>query len=187
MILIYNTKNSYILFAKLKSENIPKTIGYIENIWKKFAPGYPFNYRFLDEALDRLYRSEQRIGTLFKYFSGLAILISCLGLLGLASFMAERRTKEIGIRKVLGASVSNIILLLSKEFTKWVIVANIIAWPVGYFAIKKWLQSYAYATNIVLWSFILSGVLALLIALATVSYQSIKAALANPVDSLRYE
>jgi len=187
LILIYNTKNSYILFAKLKSENIPKTIGYIENIWKKFAPGYPFNYRFLDEALDRLYRSEQRIGTLFKYFSGLAILISCLGLLGLASFMAERRTKEIGIRKVLGASVSNIILLLSKEFTKWVIVANIIAWPVGYFAIKKWLQSYAYATNIVLWSFILSGVLALLIALATVSYQSIKAALANPVDSLRYE
>jgi len=187
LILIYDTESSWILFAKLKSENIPKTIGYIENIWKKFAPGYPFNYRFLDEALDRLYRSEQRIGTLFKYFSGLAILISCLGLLGLASFMAERRTKEIGIRKVLGASVSNIILLLSKEFTKWVIVANIIAWPVGYFAIKKWLQSYAYATNIVLWSFILSGVLALLIALATVSYQSIKAALANPVDSLRYE
>ncbi|MGB2763215.1 MAG: ABC transporter permease [Candidatus Aminicenantaceae bacterium] len=187
LILIYDTESSWILFAKLKSENIPKTIGYIENIWKKFTPGYPFNYRFLDEALDRLYRSEQRIGTLFKYFSGLAILISCLGLLGLASFMAERRTKEIGIRKVLGASVSNIILLLSKEFTKWVIVANIIAWPVGYFAIKKWLQSYAYATNIVLWSFILSGVVALLIALVTVSYQSIKAALANPVDSLRYE
>jgi putative ABC transport system permease protein len=187
LILIYSPENSRALFARLKSEQIPQTIGYIENAWKKFAPGYPFNYRFLDEALDGLYRSEQRIGTLFRYFSILAILISCLGLLGLASFMAEQRTKEIGIRKVLGATASNIVALLSKEFTKWVIVANIIAWPIAYFALDKWLQSYAYKTNVALWSFILSGALALLIALATVSYQSIKAALANPADSLRYE
>jgi putative ABC transport system permease protein len=187
LILIYSPENSRALFARLKSEQIPQTIGYIENAWKKFAPGYPFNYRFLDEALDGLYRSEQRIGTLFRYFSILAILISCLGLLGLASFMAEQRTKEIGIRKVLGATASNIVTLLSKEFTKWVIVANLIAWPIAYFALDKWLQSYAYKTNVVLWSFVLSGALALLIALATVSYQSIKAALANPVDSLRYE
>ncbi len=187
LILIYSPENSRALFARLKSEQIPQTIGYIENAWKKFAPGYPFNYRFLDEALDRLYRSEQRIGTLFRYFSILAILISCLGLLGLASFMAEQRTKEIGIRKVLGATASNIVTLLSKEFTKWVIVANIIAWPIAYFSLNKWLQSYAYKTNVALWSFVLSGALALLIALATVSYQSIKAALANPADSLRYE
>jgi len=187
LILIYSPENSRALFARLKSEQIPQTIGYIENAWKKFAPGYPFNYRFLDEALDGLYRSEQRIGTLFRYFSILAILISCLGLLGLASFMAEQRTKEIGIRKVLGATASNIVALLSKEFTKWVIVANIIAWPIAYFTLSKWLQSYAYKTNVALWSFVLSGALALLIALATVSYQSIKAALANPADSLRYE
>jgi putative ABC transport system permease protein len=187
LILLYYPKYCRVLFAKLKSDQTPQTIGYIEDIWKRFAPGYPFNYRFLDEALDRLYRSEQRIGTLFRYFSILAILISCLGLLGLASFMAEQRTKEIGIRKVLGATAPNIVALLSKEFTKWVIVANIIAWPVAYFALNKWLQSYAYKTNVAFWSFILSGVIALLIALLTVSYQSIKAALANPVDSLRYE
>ena len=187
LILVYYPSYCRVLFARLKSDQIPQTIGYIENAWKKFAPGYPFNYRFLDEALDRLYRSEQRIGTLFRYFSILAILISCLGLLGLASFMAEQRTKEIGIRKVLGATASNIVALLSKEFTKWVIVANIFAWPIAYFALSKWLQSYAYKTNIALWSFVLSGALALLIALATVSYQSIKAALANPADSLRYE
>ena len=187
LILLYFPQRCRVLFARLKSDNIPQTIGYIENLWKKFAPGLPFNYRFLDEALDRLYRSEQRIGTLFRYFSILAILISCLGLLGLASFMAEQRTKEIGIRKVLGATASNIVALLSKEFFKWVIVANFIAWPIAYFALNKWLQSYAYKINVALWSFILSGALALVIALATVSYQSIKAALANPVDSLRYE
>ncbi len=187
LILLYYPSYCRVLFARLKSDEIPQTIGYIEDVWKRFAPGLPFNYNFLDEALDRLYRSEQRIGTLFRYFSILAILISCLGLLGLASFMAEQRTKEIGIRKVLGATVSNIVRLLSKEFTKWVIVANLFAWPVAYFALNKWLQTYAYKTNIALLSFILSGALALLIALVTVSYQSIKAALANPVDSLRYE
>jgi putative ABC transport system permease protein len=187
LILIYAPSQSWVLFARLKSENIPKTLGYMENIWKEFAPAHPFNYRFLDEALDSLYRSEQRIGTLLRYFSILAIFISCLGLFGLASFMVEQRTKEIGIRKVLGASVSNIALLLSREFTKWVLLANIIAWPAAYYAMHKWLQSYAYSTNIALWSFFLSGTLALVIATVAVSYQSIKAAVANPADSLRYE
>jgi len=187
LILIYSPGQSRVLFARLRSENIPKTIGYMEDIWKEFAPGHPFNYRFLDDALNNLYRSEQRIGTILKYFSILAIFISCLGLFGLASFMSEQRTKEIGIRKVLGASVSNIALLLSREFTKWVLLANIIAWPVAYIAMYKWLQSYAYSTNIALWSFILSGAMALVIASVAVSYQSIKAAVANPADSLRYE
>jgi putative ABC transport system permease protein len=187
LILVYNPPICRILFAKLTSDNLSKTISYIESVWKKFAPGYPFNYRFLDEALDGLYRSEQRIGTILKYFSILAIFISCLGLFGLASFMAEQRTKEIGIRKVLGATVSNIILLLSKEFSKWVLWANVIAWPVAYYAMNRWLQSYAYHINITFWSFLLATGLALIIALLTVCYQATRAALANPADSLRYE
>ncbi len=187
LILIYSADASGVLFARLKSDDIPQTIGYIEKVWKKFAPGYPFNYRFLDDALDRLYRSEQRIGTILKYFAILAIFISCLGLFGLASFMAEQRTKEIGIRKVLGARVSNIVLLLSKEFTKWVLASNIIACPIAYYAMKKWLQSYAYSINIVIWPFLLSATLAFVIALCAVSFQAFKAATANPIESLRYE
>ncbi|UCC41020.1 MAG: ABC transporter permease [Candidatus Aminicenantes bacterium] len=187
LILMFHPPACRSLFARLKSDNIPQTIGYIEGIWKTFAPGYPFRYRFLDEALDNLYRAEKRVGTIFRYFSFLAIVISCLGLFGLASFMAERRTKEIGIRKVLGASVSGIVVLLSKEFTKWVLVANLIAWPVAYYAMNKWLQGYAYRTNMQLWIFIMAAMLALLIAVFTVSYQAIKASLANPVEALRYE
>jgi putative ABC transport system permease protein len=187
LILILNPQNCWALFARLNSEDVSKTIGHMEKIWGQFAPGYPFNYRFMDEAIDNLYRSEQQIGTLFGYFSILAIFISCLGLFGLASFMAEQRTKEIGIRKVLGATVSNILLLLSKEFAKWVLIANLIAWPVAYYAMNRWLQGYAYRINIALWSFILAAVLALAIALFTVSYQAVRAATANPADALRYE
>jgi len=187
LLLIFHIPSSRVLFARLKSDEISQTISYIEDLWKKFAPGYPFGYRFLDEALDNLYRAEQRIGTIFKYFSFLAIFISCLGLFGLASFMAERRTKEIGIRKVLGAQVSGIVVLLSKEFTKWVLIANLIAWPISYYAMNKWLQSYAYRTSLELWSFILGAGLALIIAILTVSYQAFKTALADPVQALRYE
>jgi putative ABC transport system permease protein len=187
LILILNPSNCWALFARLSSTDVSKTIGHMENVWGKFAPGYPFNYRFMDEAIDNLYRSEQQIGTLFRYFSILAILISCLGLFGLASFMAEQRTKEIGIRKVLGATVSNVLLLLSKEFVKWVLFANIIAWPVAYYVMNRWLQGYAYRINIAVWSFIFAAVLALAIALFTVSYQATRAATANPADALRYE
>ena len=126
-------------------------------------------------------------GNIFKYFALLAILISCLGLFGLASFVAEQRTKEIGIRKALGASVSGIVLLLSKEFTKWVLLANIIAWPIAYYVMAKWLENFAYRMDIGLWVFVLSGTLAFIIAIITVIFQAVKAALANPVDSLRYE
>jgi len=187
LILLFEPQASRVLFAKLKSDNISQTIGYIEKIREKFAPGYPSNYHFLDEALDDLYRSEERVGTIFRYFSVLAIFISCLGLFGLASFMAEQRTKEIGIRKVLGATVSNIIFLLSKEFAKWILVANIIVWPIAYYAANKWLQGFAYRTTIGLWIFILAAAMVLFIALLTVSYQSFKAATANPIDSLKYE
>jgi putative ABC transport system permease protein len=187
LILIYSPPNCRVLFARLKSDKIAETVGFIEKVWKKFAQGNPFQYRFLDDALDDMYRAEQRIGKIFKYFSILAILISCLGLFGLASFMAEQRTKEIGIRKVLGASVFSIILLLSREFSKWVLAANIIAWPLAYYAMFKWLQNFAYTTDMGLFPFLTAAVLALTIALFTVSFQAFKAARANPVDSLKYE
>jgi ABC-type antimicrobial peptide transport system permease subunit len=173
--------------VKIKSDSIPNTISELKTIWNKYFPGYPFEYHFLDESLDNLYRIEERIGTVFKYFTVIAIIISCLGLFGLASFTTEQRTKEIGIRKVLGATIPNILFLLTKDFTKWVLMANIIAWPVAYYAMNRWLQYFAYRTNIGLFTFILSAVLTIIIAFITVSYQSIKAALANPIEALRYE
>jgi len=172
---------------KISSENIPKTIAFIEDTWKKFSPEYPFEYSFLDEQVDRMYRTEQRLGRSFFHFTIIAIFIAYLGLFGLVSFSAERRTKEIGIRKVLGAQISNITWLLSKEFLFLVFIANIIAWPIAYYFMNKWLQNFAYRTNIGLGIFLTSGMIALVIAFLTVSYQSIKAATANPVDSLRYE
>ncbi len=172
---------------KISSEDIPETIAFLEDTWKKFSPEYPFEYSFLDEEVDRMYRTEQRLGRSFFYFTVIAIFIASLGLFGLISYSAERRTKEIGIRKVLGAQISNITWLLSKEFLFLVCIANIIAWPVAYYFMNKWLQNFAYRINIGLGIFLASGMIALIIALLTVSYQSIKAATANPVDSLRYE
>jgi predicted permease len=187
LILILAPQNCGVLFARVKMDDVSRSIGHMEKVWKEFAPGYPFSFRFLDEALDELYRSEQRIETIFRYFALLAIFISCLGLFGLASFTAEQRTKEVGIRKVLGATMSNIFVLLSREFSKWVLLANIIAWPLAYYAMNKWLQSYAYRINIAIWSFVAAALLALVIALFTVSYQAVRAARANPADALRYE
>jgi putative ABC transport system permease protein len=134
-----------------------------------------------------LYREEEQTAKIIRTFSFIAIFIACLGLFGLAAYTAERRTKEIGIRKVLGATVSNLIVMLSSEFTKWVLIANIIAWPVAYLATNQWLQNFAYRTSIKFWVFVFAAGLAFLISLMTVSYQAIKAAIANPIDSLRYE
>ncbi len=187
LILIHYPEGNRFVFIRLKGEQMPRTIAYIESVWNKFAPGFDFRYRFLDEALDELYRAEQQTGTLFRYFSALAILISCLGLFGLASYLAEQRTKEIGIRKVLGATIANLVLLLSRDFTKWVLVSNLVAWPIAYFAMRQWLQSYAYRIDLPWWAFAVSGFSALAIAMITVSFQSIKAAVADPVDSLKYE
>lgn len=175
------------VFIKLEAGDIPKTLAGIGDTWSTVFPDTPFEYHFLDEAYDRLYRTERRMGTLFHYFSGLAIIISCLGLLGLASFMSEKRTKEIGIRKVLGASLAGIVVLLNKQFTKWILIANLVAWPVAYYAMSKWLRGFAYRINLGIGTFALAAALALAIAVGTVSYQSIKAALTNPADSLRYE
>ena len=187
LIIIFLPPSSRTIFVRLQSDNITKTLAGIEDVWNKFAPQYEFRYRFLDESLDSLYRSEQRIGRISRYFSLLAIIISCLGLFGLASYMAEQRTKEIGVRKILGASIPNIVYILNKEMTKWVIVANIIAWPLAYFGARQWLKSYAYRIEIGILPFLAAALLTFFIALLTVSYQSIRSARANPADALRYE
>jgi putative ABC transport system permease protein len=172
---------------RLHSDNIPETIAFIKKIQKDLVPNETFEYEFLDTRLANRYLAEQRMEKILSFSTGFAIFISCLGLLGLASFTAEQRTKEIGIRKILGSSVTGIILLLSKEFIRWVLLANLIAWPLAYFAVKNWLQNFATRTDIQWEIFLVSGGLALVISLFTVCYQSVKAALANPVDSLRYE
>jgi predicted permease len=175
------------LYVRVKSGDIEKTVGMVEQIYHKQYPDRQFSVHFLDEEIDRLYQSEGRMGNIFGYFSILAIFIACLGLFGLVSFVSENMTKEIGIRKVLGASVANVVSTLTKDFALWTLLANIIAWPIAYFAMNKWLQSFAYRIEASLWVFVLSGGLTLLIVLLTVCYQAIKAATANPVEALRYE
>ncbi len=176
-----------LISFRFKVQEVAALIAFLENKWKEFAPDQPFAYSFLDERFSNMYRAEQKVGDVFSVFAGLAIFTACLGLFGLASFMAEQRTKEVGIRKVLGATAVNVTALLSKDFVKLVLVANLIAWPVAWYAMNRWLQDFAYRINISWWIFALAGGLALLIALLTVSTQAIKAALANPVEALRYE
>ena len=183
----YRPSRFRYLIVKIRANRIPEVLQYLEKKWELLQPAFPFEYFFLDEAFDRQYKFDKKLGQIFAYFTFLAILIACLGLFGLTSFTAEQRTKEIGIRKTLGASVSEIILLLSKEFIRWVLVANIIAWPLAYFAMNRWLQNFAYHISIGIGTFILAASMALIIALLTVGYQAVRAARANPVDSLRYE
>jgi len=172
---------------KLKPQAIADTLAFLRQKWQQIDPTQAFDYFFLDQAFARQYAADKKLGHIFTGFTLLAILIACLGLFGLASFATGRRTKEIGIRKALGASVSEIMLLLSKEFTRWVLVANIIAWPIVYPAMNRWLQNFAYHIEIGLGTLVLSALLALILALLTVGYQSLKAARANPVNALRYE
>ena len=172
---------------RIRQENIGETLKFIEEKWNEFCPTFPFEYTFLDDSLNEQYVAEQKIGHVFTYFSVLCIFIACLGLFGLASYTAEQRTKEISVRKVMGASVSNIVFILAKEFSIWVVVANIIAWPLAYFALQKWLQNFAYAVDQSILTYILAGITALLIALLTVSFRAIKAAQTNPADALKYE
>jgi putative ABC transport system permease protein len=167
--------------------DLPQTIAGIEAAWKTAYPEGIFTYKFLDEQIDSFYKAEERLFTLFKVFAGLAMFISCLGLWGLATFSAQTRTKEIGIRKVLGASVNKIVLLLSKDFLMLVLISLLIATPIAWYGMNEWLQNYAFRTEITWWIFGLSGALAILIAVITVSFQAIKAALSNPVESLRSE
>ena len=176
-----------LITANVSTTNLQGTIAAIENKWKIIIPNRPFSYYFLDEFFDKQYRSEDRFGRLFLNFAILAIFISCLGLLGLASYSTMQRTKEIGVRKVLGASVTNIVNLLSKDFLILVAISFVIAMPVAWYFMDKWLLGFAYRINIEWWVFALAAILALFIALFTVSFQAIRAAIANPVKSLRTE
>jgi putative ABC transport system permease protein len=175
------------LYARLKANHIPEALEDIQKTWKAHIADFPVEYHFVDDMIDDLYQSEERLSGLVNAFTLLAIVISCLGLFGMASYMAQQRTKEIGIRKVLGASVSQIIFLLTREFAKWVLIANIIAWPFAFYAMQSWLNDYPYRIKIEFEVFILSGLIALAIALMTVTYQAVKAAAASPADSLKYE
>jgi putative ABC transport system permease protein len=172
---------------KVNTANIQSLVGNIERTWKSMVPSMPFSYRFLDDAFDEMYRSEQRVGKGALFFAVLAILIACLGLFGLATYMAEQRTKEIGVRKVLGATVGNVVAMLSKDFLKLVLIAAVVAFPVSWWFMNKWLEDFAFRIDIGWWVFAVAGLAALSIALLTVSVQAIKAALANPVKSLRTE
>ena len=175
------------MVIRVNPGNIQTTLAAIEDGYDDIVPEIPFEYGFVDEAYNNMYRAIERMGELFNYLSILAIFVSCLGLFGLASYITEKRTKEIGIRKAYSASVTDIVLLLSRQFLKWVLVANIIAWPVAYIAMKKWLQTFAYRTDIGIEIFILTSLGAFVIALITISWQTVRAARGNPVDSLRYE
>jgi putative ABC transport system permease protein len=173
--------------VKIKAGKSTEAISFIKDTWKKLNPDYPFEYQFLDEHFQEVYRADTQVSKIVGILAGLAIIISCLGLFGLASFSAEKRVKEIGVRKVLGASVQNIVLLLSGHFIKLVLISNIIAWPLAWYLINNWLKDFAYRININWGTFAFVALLSVFIALLTISFQSIKAAIANPVKSLRSE
>jgi len=183
----HTTHNLNSIVVRIRPKNIQETISYIREKMNDVYPLRPFEYSFLSESFDSQYRAEERLGDIFSYFSILAIFIACLGLFGLASYSAEQRRHEIGIRKVLGASIFGILVLMSKEFTKWVLVANVIAWPVAYVSLSLWLQGFSYRTSITMKAFVFSTLISLVIAMLTVSLQTFRAAVANPADALRYE
>ncbi len=172
---------------RLKSDNVQQSVALLEQTWKKVAPNLPYSYSFLDETLARQYEQETRLSTIMNWATGMAIFIACLGLFSLATLAVQRRRKEIGVRKVMGASVNSIVLLFSKEFVQLILIALLVASPLAYMAMHKWLQDFAYQTNISVWVFAAAGTAAVAIALLTVSYQVVKAALSNPVHSLRDE
>jgi putative ABC transport system permease protein len=177
----------FVAIVRLKAGDIRGSLDSVRAAWKEVNSLYPFEYRFFDQDFDQMYRADERMGAVLRVFAALAVVIACLGLFGLASFMTEQRTKEFGIRKVLGASAPGVGVLLSKEFAKWVAMANLIAWPVAYLVMRGWLQDFAYRTGIAWWLFAATGAGTPVIALLTVGYQAVRAALADPVESLRYE
>ncbi|MCK7557297.1 hypothetical protein MKQ70_20735 [Chitinophaga sedimenti] len=179
--------NCAMFLVKLKAGDPSNTMAALESKWRELAPHRPFKADFLDENFDKQYDAEQRFSRLFFYFAGLAIIISCLGLLGLAAYSTVQRTREIGIRKVLGASVTNITALLSREFIILVLIALCIAAPVAWFAMDQWVRGFAYRAPVSWWVFALAGLLAIAVALLTVSFHAVKAAVVNPIKSLRTE
>jgi ABC-type antimicrobial peptide transport system permease subunit len=182
-------KNASMMYVRIKQQqgDIPRALSTIQGVLKKYNPAYPFDYRFVDDQFNNMFLTEMLASKLSRLFASLAIIISCLGLFGLAAYTAERRTKEIGIRKVLGASVSSVTTLLSKDFLQLVVLSCLIAFPLAYWKMSMWLKGYEYHISIHWWVFLVAGIVAIMIALATISFQAIKAAMANPVKSLRSE
>jgi putative ABC transport system permease protein len=188
VLLVPRSQNNYNnISVKVSGTNIPAALAHIEKTWRKFLPEVPYQYNFLDENFARLYQSEERQKAIFTVFACIAIFIACLGLFGLSAFAISQRVKEIGIRKVLGANVNTIVALLSKDFLKLVLLAAVIAFPIAWYAMDSWLQDFAYRINVSWWVFVLAGIIAAIIAFATISFQAVKAAIANPVKSLRTE
>jgi len=187
MILLLIPNNFGSISIKLSGADLPASLAYVEKAWKKFLPETPFSYTFLDERFEKVYQSEQRQKTIFTTFAFIAIFIACLGLFGLSAFTISQRVKEIGIRKVLGADTGSIVGLLSKDFLKLVVVAAVIAFPIAWYAMHKWLEDFAYRIGISWWVFVAAGIIAAVIAFVTISFQAIKAATANPVKNLRTE
>jgi putative ABC transport system permease protein len=187
MLLAERFRSPYFLSVRIAGSDYQKVIKILQKDWEKYVPAIPFEYEILDDHYEGIYQNEKQTRSLLYIFAVIAIFISCLGLFGLASFMAERRTKEIGIRKTNGATTSNILRLLSLDFTKWVLLANLIAWPLTWWAMKKWLESFAYRIDLPYWVFAIAGVIAFMIAMATVSFHAIRASRQNPSMSLRYE
>ena len=185
--LIMSLESCNNFYIRMKPDNITSIVESVNKTYKSFNNPNPLYFHFLDDDFDRLYRTEKRMGKIFGYFSFLAIIISCLGLIGLSSFITERRTKEIGIRKINGAKSNEIFILLSGEYILWVMISIIIACPVAWYAMNKWLQNFAYRITIGWWVFVIAGITALLIAFLTVTFQSYRAAGKNPVEALRYE
>jgi putative ABC transport system permease protein len=173
--------------VRLQAGAVSQALEAVKTTWQKVYPQYPFDYRFFDQDFDQMYRSDERMGAMLKIFAVLAVLIACLGLFGLASFTAEQRTKEIGVRKVLGAAVPGIVVLLTREFVQWVLIADLIAWPAAYFLMQSWLQGFAFRTGIQWWLFLATGAGTMAVALLTVGFQALRAADANPVHALKYE
>jgi putative ABC transport system permease protein len=187
VMFIPKNPNNYGRLSVKVSGNIPAALAHLENTWKKFVPNIPFEYSFLDDRFAKLYESEQRQRSIFTVFACIAIFVACLGLFGLSAFAISQRIKEIGIRKVLGASVNSIVSVLSKDFLKLVIIAAVIAFPIAWYAMSKWLEDFAYRINIPWWLFVIAGIVAAAVAFLTISIQAVKAANANPVKSLRTE
>jgi putative ABC transport system permease protein len=176
-----------IITLRVDQQNIESTLKYIEEKWNQFCPTFPFSYEFLDDNLNKQYEAEEKTGRIFSYFTLICIFIACLGLLGLTSYATEQRIREISIRKVLGATESSIIYLLTKNFSLLVIISNFLAWPIAWIGLKKWLENFAYATTISVWTYLAAAILALLIAVVTISIKALRAARANPADNLKYE
>lgn len=173
--------------VKMEAENIASSIDHVKNVWNEFSPEYPIEYMFMDENFDKMYKAEDKLKTLLWIFTGIAIFVACLGLFGLAAYAAERRKKEIGIRKVMGAENKDIVSLLSKEFLLLIVVSALIAFPLAWYAMKIWLEDFAYRIDIPIWVFLVAGVFAAVLAFVTISYQALKAAMANPVTNLRFD